>query len=136
MSLKTCAVSLCFAMAIVGISAQTPAPGAAEAFYPAIRSGDSAQVASLIEKGSEVNAKERRGGTTPLMHAAAIGSLDTMRLLLDKGADVNAKNGAGATALMWAATDMAKVRLLLDRGADVNLASSLGHTALELAAMS
>src|SRR5262245_47511886 len=114
MSLKTCGVSLCFAMAIVGISAQTPSPGAAEAFYPAIRSGDNAQVATLIAKGSEANAKERRGGTTPLMHAAAIGSLDTIRLLLDKGADVNAKNGAGATALMWAATELAKVRLLVD----------------------
>ena len=136
MSLKTGGAFLCFASAIIGISAQTPAPGAAEAFYPAIRSGDTAQVTALIQKGSDVNAKERRGGATPLMHAAAIGSLDTMRLLLDKGADVNAKNAAGATALLWAVTDLAKVRLLVDRGADVNVESSLGHTALELAAMS
>lgn len=136
MSLKTVGAFLCFASAIIGISAQAPAPGAAEAFYPAIRSGDTAQVTALIQKGSDVNAKERRGGATPLMHAAAIGSLDTMRLLLDKGADVNAKNAAGATALLWAVTDLAKVRLLVDRGADVNVESSLGHTALELAAMS
>jgi ankyrin repeat protein len=137
MILKSSVVSLCFATAIVGVSAQTPpAPGAAEAFYPAIRSGDSAQVTALIQKGSDVNAKERRGGATPLMHAAAIGSLDAMRLLIDKGADVNARNAAGATALMWAATDLAKVRLLVDRGADINVESTLGHTALELAAMS
>ena len=70
------------------------------------------------------------------MHAAAIGSLDAVRLLLDQGADVNAKNAAGATPLMWAATDLAKVRLLVERGADVKVASNLGHTALELAAMS
>jgi ankyrin repeat protein len=136
MSLKTVAASLCFASAIVGISAQAPAPGVAEAFYPAIRNGDMAQVTALIQKGSDVNAKERRGGATPLMHAAAIGSLDTMRLLLDKGADVNARNAAGASALLWAATDLAKVRLLVERGADVNVESNLGHTALELAAMS
>ena len=37
-----------------------------------------------------VNFVDRRGGVTPLMHAAALGSLDTMRLLLDHGADVNA----------------------------------------------
>jgi ankyrin repeat protein len=135
MFLKT-GVFLCFATAIIGLSAQTPTPGPAEAFYAAIRSGDSAQVAALIQKGSDVNVKERRGGATPLMHAAAIGSLDTMRLLLDKGADVNARNAAGATALMWAVTDLSKVRLLVDRGADVKAASSLGHTALELAAMS
>lgn len=136
MFLKTGVVSLCFATAIVGISAQAPAPAPADEFYTAIRSGDIARVNSLVQKGSDVNLKERRGGATPLMHAAAVGSLDAMRLLLDKGADVNARNAAGATALMWAATDLAKVRVLVDRGADVNVASSLGHTALELAAMS
>jgi hypothetical protein len=136
MILKTGVASLCFATAIAAMSAQTPAPGATDAFYPAIRSGDLAQLTIAIQKTTDVNVKERRGGATPLMHAAAIGSLDAMRLLLDRGADVNAKNAAGATALMWAATDLAKVRLLLDRGADVNVASSLGHTALELAAMS
>ena len=136
MFLKTGVVSLCFATAIVGVSAQAPAPGATDPFYAAIRSGDLTQLTTAIQKGSDVNAKERRGGATPLMHAAAIGSLDAMRLLLDKGADVNAKNAAGATPLMWAATDLAKVRLLVERGADVKVASSLGHTALELAAMS
>jgi len=136
MFLKTGVVSVCFVIAIVAMSAQTPAPGAIDAFYPAIRSGDLAQLTMAIQKASNVNVKERRGGATPLMHAAAIGSLDAMQLLLDKGADVNAKNAAGATALMWAATDLAKVRLLLDHRADVNVASGLGHTALELAAMS
>ena len=136
MLLKTGVASLCLATAIVGISAQAPAPSGAADFYAAIRSGDLARVTALIQKGSDVNAKERRGGATPLMHAAAIGSLDAMRLLLDKGADVNARSAAGATALMWAATDIAKVRLLVDRGADVKVASSLGHTALQLAAMS
>ena len=136
MFLKSGAVSLCFASAIVGISAQAPAPIASDSFYAAIRSGDIAQLTALVQKESDVNIKERRGGATPLMHAAAFGSLDAMRLLLDKGADVNAKNAAGATALMWAATDLAKVRVLVERGADVNAASNLGHSALELAAMS
>jgi ankyrin repeat protein len=59
-----------------------------------------------------------------------------VRLLLDKGADVNARSAAGATALMWAATDLAKARLLIERGADVNAASESGRTALLLSAMS
>ena len=54
---------------------------------------------------------DRTSATTFLANA--------MRLLLDKGADVNARNAAGATALMWAATDLAKVRVLVDRGAEV-----------------
>jgi ankyrin repeat protein len=86
MFLKTGVVSLCFATAIVAISAQAPAPAPADEFYAAIRSGDLSRVTSRVQNGSDVNAKERRGGATPLMHAAAIGSLDAMRLLLDKGA--------------------------------------------------
>ena len=70
------------------------------------------------------------------MHAAAIGSVEAMQLLIDKGADVNARSTAGATALMWAATDLAKVRLLVEHGADVRAASDSGRTALLLAAMS
>ena len=42
-------------------------------------------------------------GDAPLLYAAAVGSLETMKLLLDKGADVNAQNGFGTTALMISA---------------------------------
>src|SRR5262249_52776275 len=58
------------------------------------------------------------------------------KLLLDKGADPKAINMYGSTALMWSATDIAKVRLLLDRGADVKPVSKQGRTALQLAALS
>jgi ankyrin repeat protein len=121
-----------------GLTAQVPAPAAqseADRFYDAIRSGDAAKVRSLLDAGADVNLVERRGGATPLMHAAAVGSVQTMRLLLDKSANVNAKSYGGVTPLMWAVADLAKVRLLVERGADVNLASSNGRTALELAAM-
>ena len=121
---------------IVAGAAQTPAPNAADQLYAAIRAGDTVRLRALVDGGADVNVKDRRGGATPLMHAAAIGSLEAMQLLLDKGADVNARNAAEATALMWAATDISKIRLLLDRGADINAASSLGHTVLQLAAMS
>jgi ankyrin repeat protein len=104
--------------------------------YAAIRDGNTAVLGTLLSGGADVNAKERRGGATPLMLAAAYGSLDAMTLLLDKGADVNARSATGATALMWSATDLAKVRLLVDRGADVNVESDSGRTALLLAAMS
>jgi ankyrin repeat protein len=126
--------------AFVVISAQVPSPAPpaqtdADRFFDAIRGDDLAKVRSLLDGGADVNVVERRGGATPLMNAAAVGSLDVMRLLIDRKANVNAKSYAGATALMWAVADLAKVRLLVDRGADVNVASSTGRTALELAAM-
>lgn len=124
------------AVVAVTLGAQTPAPGLSEQLYAAIRGGDHRRVAALATNTADVNVTERRGGATPLMHAAAFGSLETMRLLIDKGADVNARSAAGATALMWAATDLAKVRLLIERGADVNAFSDSGRTALQLAAMS
>jgi ankyrin repeat protein len=117
-------------------SAYAQQTGPADQFYAAIRNNDLAGLRGLIAGGADLNAHDRRGGATPLMHAAAIGSVDAMTLLLDKGADVNARSAARATALMWAVTSEAKVRLLLDRGADVNAVSEAGRTPLLLAAMS
>jgi ankyrin repeat protein len=101
-------------------------------FYLAIRNNDLASLRSLV-KTSDANIKDQRE-STPLMYAAAYGSLDAMKLLLDAGADVNAKNAFEATALLWCASDLAKVRLLLEKGASVNARSKLGRTALMIAA--
>jgi ankyrin repeat protein len=94
------------------------------------------RVARLLDAGAAINGRDRRTGATPLLNAAAVGSVETMTLLLGRGADVNARSAAGATALMWAANDAAKVRLLIDRGADVNVVTESGRTALLLAALS
>src|SRR5450432_2063199 len=68
-------------------------------FYQAVRNDDIASLRTLV-KTSGVNLRDNRG-TTPLMYAAAFGSLNAMQLLLDSGADVNATNALEATALMW-----------------------------------
>ncbi len=107
-----------------------------DAFYSAIRENDLARLQALLKSGADANAGDPRGGSTPLMHAAAVGSVESMKLLLDHRANVNAVNSAGATALMISVTDIEKVRLLLARGADVNVATKRGRTALLLAAMS
>lgn len=80
-----------------------------------------------------VNARDQ-GGSTPLHHAAAFGSLKTMQLLLEQGAEVNAKNRRGATPLHWAIHDETKVRLLVERGAAVNTKQAEGRTPLYQAA--
>lgn len=115
------------------VSAQD-AGSASDAFYSAIRANDLATLESLLKGGANPNAADPRGGATPLMYAAAVGSLEAMTRLLDNGANANATNSAGATALMWAATDRSKVALLLSRGADAKAVSERGRTALFIAA--
>jgi ankyrin repeat protein len=103
--------------------------------YDAIRTNNRAGLRAMVHGAADANAKDD-GGKTPLMYAAAVGSIDAVKFLIDKGADVNAQNESGLTALMLAATDLPKVRLLVDRGANVNATTKLGRTALFLAAMS
>lgn len=95
-------------------------------YYQAIRNNDTASLRVML-KTADPNTADKRG-TTPLMYAAAFGSVDAMRLLLDKGAGVNAKNAFDATALMWCANDLEKVRLLVAKGANVNARSKQGRT--------
>jgi len=103
--------------------------------YAAVRANDLARLKTLIVSPADANARDEQGDT-PLLYAAAVGSLEAMKLLLDKSADVNAQNAFGTTALMISAADIAKVRLLVEGGANVNLASKQGRTPLFIAAMS
>src|SRR5262249_26973158 len=104
-------------------------------FYDAIRTNDLTRLERLSRSGAEVNVKDDHD-KTPLMYAAAVGSLEAMKILIGKGADVNAQNESGLTPLILAANDLAKQRVLLERGAHVNAATKLGRTALSVAAMS
>jgi ankyrin repeat protein len=88
----------------------------------------------LINKGADVNAKNR-GGSTPLHWA--IHDEAKVRLLLAKGANVNAKQVQGRTPLYLVAmlgNSVPTMRLLLAGGADLNLASANGQTPLMLLA--
>lgn len=101
-------------------------------FYLPIRNNDLSALSKLVHDPG-LKSRDTRG-TSPLMYAAALGSLESMRLLLDAGADPNAANDFAATPLMWCAGDAAKVRLLLSKGARVDARSKLGRTALLVAA--
>jgi ankyrin repeat protein len=124
--MKTRAALLALTLAAV-CSAAANSP-----FYLPIRNNDLASLRQLIRDPGP-KARDARGNS-PLMYAAALGSLESMRLLLDAGADPNAANDFAATPLMWCAGDAAKVRLLLSKGANVNARSNLGRTALLIAA--
>lgn len=98
----------------------------------AIHNGDMRAVHSALKSGASADTRDEVGSTA-LMHAAAYGSVQCMRVLLAAGADVNAASNSGFNALMWAASEPAKLRVLLARGAAVGARSKDGNTALILA---
>jgi ankyrin repeat protein len=125
----TLRATMCAALVIlgggVGRSASQSSP---VRFYELIRSNDLQGLkVQLKEAGADVRDEH---GATPLMHAAAIGSIGAVKLLLDAGAEVNARNSSDATALIWAAGDHEKSRLLIEHGADVLVRSKLRKTPL------
>ena len=66
--------------------------------------GHTEVVALLLERGAEVNAKNRDGGTA--LHAAAfLGRAETVKLLLEKGADTTLRNNMGSIAIDGAKLD-------------------------------
>src|SRR5579862_4832737 len=113
---------ICFAIFTLSAGAALAAGPASDDLYNAIRANDLARLRSLVHDSADANTKDGRS-ETPLMYAAAAGSVDAMKFLIGKGADVNAQNEFGSTALIWSATDLAKVRLLLAHGANLNTAS-------------
>jgi ankyrin repeat protein len=96
----------------------------------AVRTGAPSDVEKLLKTNPGIVNSPDQAGNTPLHHAAAFGSLGTMKLLLDKGADVNAKNKRASTPLHWAIPNEPKVKMLLDRGADINKRQADGRTPL------
>ncbi len=88
----------------------------------------------LIEKGADVNLKDRYG-ETPLHYAAENGSTRMAEFLIASGADVNAKNAKGETPLhsatLWGYRQM--VELLIAHGADLKAKTNEGQTAVDIA---
>ncbi|KFY32155.1 hypothetical protein V493_00461 [Pseudogymnoascus sp. VKM F-4281 (FW-2241)] len=99
--------------------------------------GHEAVAQLLLNKGAEVDAKNKNG-ETPLYLAAQRGHKAVAQLLLNKGAEVDAKNKDGETPLNLAAVLGHEVvaQLLLNKGAEVDAKDTYGWTPLSWAASS
>ncbi len=79
---------------------------------------DAEKVRSAIEAGADLN-QTNKGGNTPLMSAAAQGSLPMVKLLLEKGADLNQKSiqsGYNATYFSASAQQPEVLEYLISQG--------------------
>jgi len=119
--------------AALALAAAAYGQGASDDLFQAIRNNDLKTLTAKLGAGADVNTRNSRG-TTLLMHAAAYGSPEAVKLLVDHGADVNAHNQFDATALIWGANDPAKASMLIAKGADVNAKTLQGRTPLMVAA--
>ena len=111
----------------------------------AVCSGNLQQVQELIQSGTSVNDRCKRGVNTLLNLAVSRAHKDIVLALLAAGADVNAKDSFGETALHMTCSFTAQQReqgrsdlrdivsALLSAGADVHANDKLGYTALQLA---
>lgn len=91
----------------------------------------------LIQRGANINKKQKETGNTALMATLTKQQGKYARLLIESGANVSIKNSENETALMMAidycAQDYSLVRTIITQGADVNQISKNGDTALSLA---
>jgi Ankyrin repeats (many copies) len=114
------------------------------ALHAAAFAYDTDTARSLVERGADVRARNRRGAEP--LHAAAIGvpgssnwnparQQAVISYLIDMGADPNAAAVGGVTPLHRAARNRcsAAVDALLRAGADPRLANDNGSTAFDLA---
>jgi len=101
--------------------------------HTAIMKEDIVAIKQHIAAKSDLNEKEKFGGSTPLISAILFGKTEIAKLLIDAGAKLNIQNNDGSTALMTAAffcrTEI--VKILLAKNADKTIKNKFGNTALE-----
>jgi len=104
--------------------------------HVAVKSGNIEAVKQHLAAGTDVNAKSKGNGWTPLFYATSGGGQkEIAELLIAEGANVNAKDKLGDTSLQVAAYQGHKeiAELFIANGADVNSKADNGKTPLDWA---
>ena len=83
----------------------------------------------LINKGADVNAKNKKEGSTALHIVTYRHNKEIVQLLVKKGADVNVKNKYGITPLHYVG-NINITEFLIAKGADINAKDNKGYTPL------
>jgi len=101
----------------------------------AVRAGDVAATAALLQHGADPNRPAGVNDWPPLMHAVHKNQLGTAETLLEHGADVDRGDPNGVTPLMMAAGygNNEMVALLLRHHANSHVRAHDGATALDFA---
>jgi ankyrin repeat protein len=108
--------------------------------HDAAGNGNEQMVALLIERGAQVDVKDKRGTTA--LYSAASGTKDSkeaVELLLAAGADINVKRtaepdqGFGLLHVAIKNSNPRVVELLIAKGLDINAEPATGRNPLELA---
>ena len=88
----------------------------------------------LLDRGVDVNAKDKEGKTALISASASTKDhhKDVSEFLIEAGADMNAKDNYGQTALMYASfhNNTGAAKALIEAGADVHATNNDGMTAL------
>ena len=104
-----------------------------KSIHAAAVEGDIETIRQHINTGTDLDAKEPSGGSSPLITATVFGKTEVAMALIEAGADLDFKNNEGSTPLHTAAffcrTEI--VEALLTNGADATLLNNAGSTALE-----
>lgn len=121
-----------------GVDVNAKGTNGETALWMAAGAGHTEIVEALLERGADVNVKDKAYGATALYMAAQEGHTNAVKVLLESKANVNIKREInGVTALMMAVqkghTEI--VKLLLAAGADVNAKANDGRAPLSIAKM-
>jgi ankyrin repeat protein len=98
--------------------------------------GDLPEIERLLNRGADVNARNKSGATPLLLAVHRDGNMDAVHWLLKAGADVNKADFSGNTPLIAAVRpgELQTVATLVEHRASINVANSDGDTPLTNAA--
>ena len=84
--------------------------------------GNSDVLKLLINSGADINAKNKKDGSTALIYMVRKGDNDAVNFLLKKGANVSVVNSSGSTALIYVSMlDAPTRKLLIEKSEDADM---------------